>query len=226
MTPDLSRPDFIPLPAYREYPADEMLRRSREFASEMQRRRTVRQFSDRAVDRAVIESCLEAAGTAPSGAHQQPWHFAVVSDLAVKQAIREGAEAEEREFYATAPAEWLAALAPLGTDSHKAYLEVAPYLIVVFAQRFGVTAQGDRYKHYYVAESVGIASGFLLAALHHAGLATLTHTPSPMRFLNGVLGRPENEHAMMIVVAGYPATDARVPDLKRKPLVDIASFHS
>lgn len=224
MDHELHPPGFIPLPAYREYPVDEMIRRSREFASEMQRRRTVRRFSDRPVPRSVVEACLEAAGTAPSGAHQQPWHFAVVRDPAKKSAIREAAETEEREFYATAPAQWLAALAPLGTDAQKAYLETAPYLIVVFAQRYGVAPDGGRQKHYYVAESVGIACGFLLAALHHAGLVTLTHTPSPMGFLNQILGRPANEHASMIVVAGYPASDARVPDLKRKPLSEIASF--
>jgi nitroreductase len=220
----LDQPGFVPLASYREYPVAAMLERSREFADEMQRRRTVRQFSDRPVPRALIENCIETAGTAPSGAHQQPWHFVVISDPAVKRAIRDAAEAAEAEFYATAPADWLAALAPLGTDAHKPYLESAPYLIAVFAERYGLGSDGTRQPHYYVSESVGIATGFLLAALHHAGLATLTHTPNPMGFLNRVLERPANERAVMLVVAGYPAGDARVPDLTRKPLSAIATF--
>ncbi len=215
---------FVPLRSYREYPPDEMLRRSREFAEDLQRRRTVRQFSDRPVARAIIESCIEAAGTAPSGAHRQPWHFVAVADLAMKRAIRAAAETAEAEFYATAPADWLAALAPLGTDEHKPYLETAPYLIAVFAERYGLAADGSRITNYYVMESVGIACGFLLAALHHAGLATLTHTPSPMGFLGDVLERPTNERAVMLIVAGYPAADARVPDIRRKPLSAIATF--
>ncbi len=224
MSDATKQPGFVPLRSFREYPVQEMLDRSRAFADELQRRRTVRQFSDRPVPRAVIEACLEAAGTAPSGAHQQPWHFVVVSDPVVKHAIREAAEGAEAEFYATAPAEWLAALAPLGTDAHKAYLETAPYLIAIFAARYGRTPAGARQAHYYVMESVGIATGFLLAALHTAGLATLTHTPNPMGFLNKVLERPDNERAIMLVVAGYPAPDAVVPDLSRKPLAEIATF--
>lgn len=218
------QPGFIPFTSYREYPVPDMVRRSRQFAEDMQRRRTVREFSDRPVPRSIIEACLEAAGTAPSGAHQQPWHFVVVSDSGVKRAIRAAAEAAEAEFYATAPAEWLAALAPLGTDATKPYLETAPYLIAVFAERYGTGADGARAPHYYVMESVGIATGFLLAALHHAGLATLTHTPNPMGFLNEILERPLNERAIMLVVAGYPAPGARVPDLRRKPLSAIATF--
>ena len=221
-TPD--QPGFVPLTSYREYPAADMVHRSREFAADMQRRRTVREFSDRPVPREVIEACLEAAGTAPSGAHQQPWHFVVVTDRTIKRAIRAAAETAEAEFYATAPAEWLAALAPLGTDANKEYLEVAPYLIAVFAERYGRAADGSRIPHYYVMESVGIATGFLLAALHHAGLATLTHTPNPMGFLNEILERPPNERAVMLVVAGYPAPGVRVPDLNRKPLSSIATF--
>ena len=224
MTSDAGRDGFVPLSSYREYPVAEMVTRSREFARELGRRRTVRQFSDRPVPRAVIEACLEAAGTAPSGAHQQPWHFVVVTDPAMKRAIRDAAEAAEAEFYATAPADWLAALAPLGTDASKPYLETAPYLIAVFAERYGLTADGARRTHYYVSESVGIATGFLLAALHHAGLVTLTHTPSPMGFLTEVLDRPANERAMMLVVAGYPAPGAVVPDIRRKPLAAIATF--
>jgi nitroreductase len=224
MDDTLDQPGFVPLTSYREYPVAEMVQRSREFADDMQRRRTVRQFSDRPVPRAVIEACIETAGTAPSGAHQQPWHFVVIGDPAVKTAIREAAEAAEAEFYATAPADWLAALAPLGTDAHKPYLETAPWLIAVFAERYGRGGDGERQSHYYVMESVGIATGFLLAALHHAGLATLTHTPNPMGFLSSVLERPANERAIMLVVAGYPAPGVMVPDLRRKPLSAIATF--
>ena len=215
---------FEPLRTWREYPADTMIARGREFAADLARRRTVRQFSDRPVPRAIIESCLTAAGSAPSGAHQQPWHFVAISDAAVKRAIRGAAEAAEREFYATAPADWLAALAPLGTDEHKPYLEAAPWLIAVFAERYGLNPDGSRRTHYYVMESVGIATGFLIAGLHHAGLVTLTHTPSPMGFLSQILERPANERAVMLVVAGYPAADAVVPKLTRKPLSAIASF--
>jgi iodotyrosine deiodinase len=198
--------------------------RSRAFAADMQRRRTTRHFSDRPVSRSIIETCIETAGTAPSGAHLQPWHFVAVSDPALKQRIRETAERAEDEFYATAPPEWLAALAPLGTDAHKPYLTTAPWLIAVFAQRYRTERNGKRSPNYYVNESVGIATGFLLAALHHAGLVALTHTPSPMTFLNEVLERPKSERALMIVVTGFPATDARVPRLERKPLRDIATF--
>jgi len=224
MTDTSAGPVFEPLPDYHEYPPDEMEARSRAFAAEMQRRRTTRHFSDRPVSRRVIEACLEAAGTAPSGAHLQPWHFFVVSDPEMKRRIRLAAEAAEQEFYATAPAEWLAALAPLGTDAHKPYLETAPYLIAVFAERFGLTPAGERRTHYYVQESVGIATGFLLAALHHAGLVALTHTPNPMGFLAEVLERPVNERPVMLVVTGYPADGARVPLLRRKPLSEIATF--
>lgn len=224
MPPDHPPAGFIPLSSYHEYPPDEMLRRSTDFLEEMRRRRTVRQFSDRAVPRELIERCIATAGTAPSGAHQQPWHFVAVSDPSVKRAIREAAERAEQAFYATAPVEWLSALAPLGTDEEKPYLETAPYLIAVFAARYGVDADGHRHTHYYVQESVGIACGFLIAALHHAGLATLTHTPNPMGFLSQVLGRPTNERPVMLIVAGYPASDAHVPDLTRKTLAEIATF--
>ncbi len=224
MSNELNQPGFVPLASYEEYSPAEMETRSRAFAAAMQRRRTIRQFSDRPVPESVIAACVEAAGTAPSGAHQQPWHFVVVGDPGTKRAIREAAEAAEAEFYATAPAEWLAVLAPLGTDSHKPYLEMAPYLIAVFAERYGLKPDGSRQTHYYVSESVGIATGFLLAALHHAGLATLTHTPNPMAFLSTILDRPANERAVMLVVAGYPAAGARVPDHTRRPLGEIATF--
>lgn len=225
MTSPNADPDaFEPLSTYREFSPADMAERAAEFAAELARRRTTRHFSDRPVERSVIEHCVRAAGTAPSGAHQQPWHFVVVSEPALKRRIREAAEEAEREFYATAPADWLAALAPLGTDAEKPYLETAPYLIAVFAQRYGLDERGDRRTHYYVNESVGIATGLLLAALHHAGLAALTHTPSPMDFLRKALDRPVNEKPVMLVVTGYPAPDARVPRLTRKPLHEIATF--
>jgi nitroreductase len=201
-----------------------MLERARAFADEMNRRRTTRHFSTRPVAREVIECCIRTAGTAPSGAHQQPWHFVAIGDPDTKRAIRAEAEQAEVEFYRSAPAEWLSALAPLGTDEHKPYLEDAPWLIAVFAQRYGLLPDGERRTHYYVNESVGIACGLLVAALHHAGLVALTHTPSPMGFLSSILGRPQNEKPLMLIVAGYPAEGARVPRLTRKPLEDIATF--
>jgi iodotyrosine deiodinase len=216
--------EFEPLSTYREYPPPEMEERARAFAEEMGRRRTTRQFSDRQVDRGVIESCITAAGTAPSGAHRQPWHFVVVGDPERKRRIREAAEEAEREFYATAPEEWLADLEPLGTDAVKPYLETAPYLIAVFAQRYGLAGDTGRRRHYYVNESVGIATGLLIAALHHAGLATLTHTPNPMGFLTAICERPPNEKPVMLIVTGYPAAEARVPKLTRKTLAEIATF--
>jgi nitroreductase len=216
---------FVPLAGYREYPVEEMHRRAQAFRAELARRRSVRQFSDRPVPREIIEECLRTAGSAPSGANMQPWHFVVVSDAEVKRRIREGAEEEEREFYRTrAPREWLEALVPLGTDEHKPFLEAAPYLIVVFTQRYGVAAEGRRFKHYYARESVGLATGLLIAAVHNAGLVSLTHTPSPMGFLNEILGRPEEERPFLILVVGYPADNAVVPDISRKPLNEIATF--
>jgi nitroreductase len=202
-----------------------MLRRSAEFRSEMQRRRTVRYFSDRPVPREIIEDCLLTAASAPSGANLQPWHFVVVSDPTLKRQIREAAEKEEHEFYhGRAPQEWLDALAPLGTDEHKPYLEIAPYLIVIFAQSYGLLPDGRKVKNYYVAESVGIACGMLITAIHHAGLVSLTHTPNPMGFLNEVLGRPGNERPFLILVVGYPAEDAAVPDIPKKSFQEIATF--
>lgn len=224
MRETLEEPRFVPLTTYREYPVSEMRERSRAVAADLARRRTVRQFSSRPVPREIIDACVVAAGTAPSGAHLQPWHFVVVSDPGVKRAIRESAERAEADFYATAPSEWLEALAPLGTDMHKPYLESAPYLIAVFAERYGVRPDGTRRTHYYVMESVGIATGFLLSALHHSGLVALTHTPNPMGFLNDVLERPANERPVMLVVTGYPSPEAVVPDLRRKPLAAIATY--
>lgn len=217
-------PVFDPLVTYEEYPAEEMIARSRRFAALMQRRRTVRQFSDRPVPRAVLDACLEAAGTAPSGANLQPWHFVAIADPVLKRQIRTAAEEEEVRFYQTAPAEWLAALAPLGTDEHKPYLETAPYLIAIFAQRYGTSPTGVRVPHYYVMESVGIATGILITALHQAGLVTLTHTPNPMGFLNRLLGRPAAERPVMILVTGYPAATAVVPRISRKPLSEIVTY--
>jgi nitroreductase len=217
--------NFVPLSHYREYPVEEMQRRAAEFYADMRRRRTVRHFSNRPVPREIIEQCLLAAGTAPNGANKQPWHFVVVGDAAVKQKIRERAEAEERAFYSgRAPNEWLEDLAPFETNAVKPFLETAPYLIVIFAQNYGLTANGSKIKHYYVSESVGIATGILITAIHHAGLVSLTHTPSPMGFLNEILERPTNERAFLILVVGYPAEGATVPAISKKSLTEIATF--
>ncbi len=202
-----------------------MERRAASFAAAMGRRRSVRHFSTRPVPRPVLEECLRAAGTAPSGANHQPWHFVVVEDPAVKRRIREAAEREEHAFYTRrAPPEWLEALEPLGTDERKPFLEEAPALIAIFAERHGLDPDGHSLQHYYVTESVGIATGILITALHHAGLATLTHTPSPMKFLNDILERPAHERPFLLLVVGYPAADARVPDIRRKSLEEIVSF--
>ncbi len=220
----MDEPARVPL-LFRHHPPEVLCQRAQAFYDEMNRRRTVRDFSPAPVPRSVIEDAVRAAGTAPSGAHQQPWHFVVVGDGAVKREIRRAAEKEERAFYeGRAPRAWLDALAPLGTDADKPFLETAPYLIAIFARRYGVGADGTRQKHYYVSESVGIATGFLIAALHHAGLATLTHTPSPMGFLGEILGRPASEHPFLLLVVGYPAPGATVPDLHRKTLAEIATF--
>ncbi len=206
-------------------PEAEMLSRARAFKEQMITRRTVRDFSDAAVPRSLIEDCLATASSAPSGANRQPWHFAVVESADIKRRIREGAEAEEREFYERrAPQDWLDALAPLGTDAEKPFLETAPYLVVIFGQKYLVDEAGKKQKNYYVTESVSIATGLLIAALHNAGLATLTHTPSPMKFLNQILDRPVSEKPLMILVVGYPTEDARVPDITRKSLAEFSSF--
>ena len=221
----MTSPNFVPLSDYREYPPEEMRRRAADFAADMWRRRTVRHFSAREVPRQIIEDCLRAAGSAPSGANMQPWHFVVVSDPDVKRRIRLAAEEEERKFYEErAPQEWLDVLAPLGTGREKPFLEVAPHLIVVFVQRYGVREDGSKYKHYYAHESVGIATGILITAVHNAGLVCLTHTPSPMGFLNDILGRPENERPFLNLVVGYPDDRAVVPDIDRKRLTDFTTF--
>ena len=210
---------------FREIPSDAMRERADDFYRLMARRRTVRDFSNRGVPRSLVEQCIRTAGTAPSGANHQPWHFICISDPAIKRRVRLAAEEEEKSFYAgRAGEEWLDALAPLGTDADKPFLETAPWLIAIFAERHGVAADGSRYKNYYVPESVGIASGFLIAALHNAGLATLTHTPAPMGFLNEICGRPDNEKPYILLVAGYPAEGVTVPAIERKPLDDIADW--
>ena len=221
----MTKADMVPLEGYRELSPERMREEAQAFYERMRRRRTVRDFSDRPVPREVLETCLLAAGTAPNGANRQPWRFVVVGDPEIKRRIREAAEAEEREFYGgRAPKEWLEALAHLGTDDRKPFLERAPWLVVIFAESYERTPDGDRLKNYYVTESVGIATGMLITALHHAGLATLTHTPSPMKFLNEILGRPENERPFLVLVVGYPEDGAMVPDITKKPLSDIAVF--
>ncbi len=217
----------MPWPGLATLSDKDRIARATELRDHLRTRRTCRYFSDTPVPRAVIEAAIEAAGTAPSGANHQPWHFAVIGSPSIKAAIRAAAEEEERAFYAgKAGDEWLAALGPLGTDADKSYLEIAPWLIVVFGQRRGGIDPGDDVQNYYVNESVGIATGFLLAALHAANIVTLTHTPNPMRFLNRVCQRPASEKAMMIVVAGHAAPDATVPlhALRKKPLEQISSW--
>jgi len=221
----MAAPVFFPLTTYREFSNDEMKDRAKTYRDDMLRRRTVRQFSNRPIPREVIEDCLRVAGGAPSGANLQPWHFVVISSPEVKRQVREAAEKEEYDFYhKRAPREWLEALAPLGTDEHKAYLETAPYLIAIFSQSYGLTSSGHKVKNYYVMESVGIATGMLISAVHMAGLVSLTHTPSPMGFLNLILGRPAHEKPFLLLVVGYPAEDACVPDISKKTLEEMATF--
>ncbi len=221
----MSDPRFRPYSQYCEYPPAEMLRRARRMREDLLRRRTVRQFSDRPVAREVIEECLRVAVSAPSGANRQPWHFVVVTAPEIKRRLRQAAEREEEDFYQRrAPDEWLEALAPLGTDQHKPFLETAPYLIVIFAEQHGRGSAGESIKNYYVGESVGIATGMLICALHNAGLACLTHTPAPMRFLNDLLGRPRNEKPYLILVTGYPDADAEVPEITKKGLAEQVEF--
>jgi iodotyrosine deiodinase len=216
----------IPLSQFTERPVAEMQARAIKFAGRMHARRTVRDFSDRTVPRDIIENVIRAATSAPSGANQQPWHFVAVGNTGVKHEIRVAAELEEHEFYVNRRAgeEWLDALSHLGTDEHKPFLEIAPWLIVVFGQRYGVDVAGERIKHYYTPESVGIAMGMLITAVHYAGLVSLTHTPAPMKFLNQILKRPEHETPYLILVVGYPAENATVPDIARKPFAQVATF--
>ena len=216
--------EALDLPDRMDLSDDEMQSAARAFYERMKARHTVRDFSDRPVAREVIEECVRTAGSAPSGANHQPWHFVAVADPAFKKRIRDAAEEEERRFYeGGAGDEWLKALEPIGTNDSKPHLEDAPWLIVIFAQRWGYFDDGERFKNYYVPESTGIATGFLLAALHHAGLVSLTHTPNPMKFLNEMLGRPDHEKAIMIVAVGHPRDDAKVPKVAKikKPLEEI-----
>lgn len=209
------------------YPVAEMQARAVAFNKQMQSRRSVRAFSDRPVPQNIIENCVLTAGTAPSGANHQPWFFSCVGSADKKAKIRAAAEEEERAFYTGRAGDaWLDALAPIGTDAQKPYMDIAPWLICIFAQRKGGVTAGEEKKNYYIHESVGIATGMLIAACHNAGLATLVHTPNPMKFLNGLCGRPDTEKPFLILVAGYPAEDAMVPNhaLVKKPLADIASF--
>ncbi|MGE0490181.1 MAG: nitroreductase family protein [Vulcanimicrobiota bacterium] len=216
---------FIAYEDYLAYPPDEMGRKATEYYQLVRRRRTVREFDPRPVPRQVIEQCLLAAGTAPNGANHQPWHFAVVTDPDLKKTIRRAAEKEEQAFYhGRAPQEWLEALAPLGTDEHKPFLEVAPVLIAIFAESYS-QQEDEKVKNYYVSESVGIATGILITALHVSGLCCLTHTPSPMGFLNQILDRPKNERPFLLLVVGYPAEGVKVPDISKKNLSEISSFH-
>ena len=221
----MTAPQFIPLTGFEEYDADEMRRRADSFYKQMRRRRTVRHFSNRPVSREIIEQCIRAAATAPSGANLQPWLFVVVTDPLVKRQIRLAADQEEREFYQKrAPKEWLEALAALGTDEHKPFLEEAPYLVAIFVERYGRRPDGRQVKNYYPTESVGIATGVLITAIHQVGLVSLTHTPSPMKFLNEILKRPSNESCFLLLVVGYPAQDAVVPDIKRKGFEEVCSL--
>jgi len=219
--------DSTPLTDYIEYPATEMLERSKQFYLDIKRRHSIRSFSDRSVDQAIIENCIKAAGTAPSGANHQPWHFTAIHSQDVKRQVREQAEQHEQGFYAgRAGEEWLEALKPLGTDSNKPYLEHAPWLIAVFSQKKGGINAEDKNTNYYVHESVGIATGFLINALHNAGLVTLTHTPKPMHFLSKICERPDDERPYMLIIAGYPAVDATIPAhaQSKKSLDEIATF--
>lgn len=220
-------PPFVPAPKRCKASDQELLANATAFYQRMQQRRTIRDFSDRPVPRKVIEQCIRSAGTAPNGANLQPWHFVAISNPDVKREIRVAAEIEEKEFYTKrAPKEWLAALAPLGTDSSKPFLETAPWLIAIFVQPYRVLADGTRSKTYYAIESVGIATGLLVTAVHSCGLASLTHTPSPMGFLNRILGRPQHEKPFLLLVVGHPADAAMVPNISRKSFEEISSFRT
>lgn len=215
---------FTPLD-FTQLSPEEMQQRAKDFYQQIKTRRTVREFSDRPIPEGVLEQCILAAGTAPNGANKQPWHFAVIQDPEIKKKIREAAEEEEKEFYhRRAPEDWLEDLVPFGTDEHKPFLETAPALIGIFSQSYHLNEQGEKEKHYYVKESVGIATGILITALHNAGLATLTHTPSPMGFLNEIMQRPSHEKAFLLLVVGYPKDGVQVPDITKKKLNEISSF--
>ncbi|MHA2055453.1 MAG: nitroreductase family protein [Candidatus Hodarchaeales archaeon] len=221
----MKKPKFIPLPDFFEYPISEMKQRVTSYFEDIKRRRTVREFSEKPVPIEIVEMCLKIAGTAPSGANRQPWHFVVISNPEIKKQIREAAENEEREFYHhRAPAEWLEALVPLGTDSNKPFLEKAPCLVAIFSKSYDLRSDGQKIKNYYSQESVGIATGFLITALHIAGLATLTHTPSPMKFLNKILLRPEYERPFLLLVVGYPSENVLVPNISKKSLNEFSSY--
>ncbi len=221
----MTGPEFSSVAGYIEYSEEDMRQRAVAFYEDMRRRRSIRQFSDRTIPRDIIEKCIRAAATAPSGANMQPWHFEVVSDRDTKREIRKAAEKEEVDFYRKrAPEKWLNALKPLGTNICKPFLEVAPYLIVIFAERYKRLRDGTIEKHYYVTESVGIATGILIAAIHNAGLVSLTYTPSPMNFLNKILQRPASEKAFLILVVGYPDKNATIPEINKKALKEICGF--
>jgi len=220
----MSKGIFIELKNFPHFSIEEMKIRSCEFADYLKNRRTIREYSSDTFPVEIIQNCIEAASSAPSGANMQPWHFVIVQNPEIKKQIKEGAEKEEREFYGgKAPDEWLQALEKFDTDEHKPFLELAPYLIVIFEKKYGIDEKGEKIKHYYTKESVGIATGFLIAALHNAGLATLTHTPSPMNFLNKILDRPKNESPYLILVTGYPKEGTKVPNIFKKNLNEVCT---
>jgi len=221
----MTEPKFIPFEKTLEISENEMIERSEKFLELMKKRRTIREFSDKPVPREIIENCILTAGSAPNGANMQPWQFVVVGDKNIKKKIREAAEEEEKIFYTQrAPQEWLDALAPLGTDESKPFLETAPYLIVIFSKKYDILPDGRQVKNYYTSESVGIATGMLITAIHNVGLVSLTHTPSPMNFLNEILDRPVNEKPYLILVVGHPAENAKVPDIKKKSVSEIITY--
>lgn len=218
--------NFIPYTTPLHLTQEEMLSQSAQFYEFMKTRRSIRDFSDRDIPQEIIDNCIKTAGTAPSGANQQPWHFVIIRDASIKNQIRNAAEAEERDFYSGRAGDtWLEALEPLGTNAHKPFLEKAPVLIAIFEQKYTVENNGQKTKHYYAKESVGIATGMLIAALHHVGLVTLTHTPSPMNFLTKILNRPEGEKPFLLLVVGFPADNVEVPDIDKKTLNDISTHY-
>ena len=221
----MAKPLFIPFKNYIRYSEDEMKQRSSDFYNLVNKRRTIRSFSDKKVPKEIIENCIKAAGTAPSGANLQPWHFVIIFDPKIKREIRIAAEKEEKEFYSKrAPQEWLDALKVLGTTPEKSFLETAPFLIAVFSKSYEINSKGAKTKNYYPVESTGIACGLLITAIHYSGLTALTHTPSPMKFLNKILNRPVNEKPFLILVVGYPSDNTEVPDIKRKSFEEISNF--